>query len=100
MTAVVRARLELSGRRRPRADSAGPDRADGGGADASGWEAGRARSGLPQTRQAAPPPSAAATARARNNGLAERLDQRPDRRWLSRKDPIDISRQSARRRYR
>src|SRR5688500_7423372 len=54
MTAVVRARLELGGRRRPRADSAGPDRADGGGADsggadAPGWEAGRARSGLPQT---------------------------------------------------
>ncbi|GAA3773387.1 hypothetical protein GCM10022225_71220 [Plantactinospora mayteni] len=101
MTAVVRARLELGGRRRPRLDSAAPARADGGGAgDATGQEARRLRFGLPQTRQAAPAPATGTAARARNGGLAERLDQRPDRRWLSRQDPVDTGRQSARRRYR
>ncbi|WP_369937490.1 hypothetical protein [Plantactinospora sp. BB1] len=114
MTAMVRARLELGARRRPRPEAVTPDligpstpasrssKGDGrlgqevGGV--TGREAGRPRLGLPQTRQAAPPPAAAA--RARNSGLAERLDQRPERRWVSRQDPIDTGRQSARRRYR
>ncbi|GIG92790.1 hypothetical protein Pen02_77260 [Plantactinospora endophytica] len=95
MTAVVRARLELGGRRRPRVDPAGPERADGGG---PGQETARPPTGLPQARTASSS-SAAPVGRARNSGLAERLDQRPVRRWLSRQDPIDTSRQSARRRY-
>jgi len=83
-----------------------PNRAAGkrpeGGPDAADQAAGRSRPGSARSRPSELP-ALGDGSRLRNGRLAERLDQRPVRRWLDRLDPIDTfrqrARQSARRRY-